>query len=76
MGAFKNQLIADQVEVGDRVPKPMPWYSHASLTRRAVRVQQKQMKLQKRVFYISMWGMWLIGLATGIMMWILVEVFA
>ncbi len=31
MGYWKNQLIAEQVEVGDRVPVPIPAANHVSL---------------------------------------------
>lgn len=30
MGYFKNQLIAQQVELGDRVPAPIPASRHVS----------------------------------------------
>jgi hypothetical protein len=32
MGYFKNQLIADQVELGDRLPAPKPATDHVALT--------------------------------------------
>lgn len=31
MGYFKNQLIADQVELGDRIPTPKPATEHTAL---------------------------------------------
>lgn len=31
MGYYKQQLIAEQVEVGDRVPAPKPATSHVAL---------------------------------------------
>lgn len=37
MGYWKQQLIAEQVEEADRVATPMPWHSHAALTRRNIR---------------------------------------
>jgi len=32
VGYFKNQLIAEQVELGDRVPTPKPATDHVALT--------------------------------------------
>ena len=34
MGYYKQQLIADQVEVGDRIPAPKPAASHVALNQR------------------------------------------
>ena len=31
MGGFKNEAIASEVEVGDRVPKPVPARNHVAL---------------------------------------------
>lgn len=31
MGYFKNQIIADQVELGDRLPAPKPAADHVAL---------------------------------------------
>jgi len=47
MGYFKNQLIADQVELGDRVPAPKPAsshvaYQHGILSRRFVRNLERE----------------------------------
>jgi hypothetical protein len=39
MGALKNQLIAEQVEVGDRIPAPKPATSHVAFPER--RLQRK-----------------------------------
>lgn len=76
MGYHKNQLIAQDIEVGDRIPEPMPWTAHASLTRRQVRQTRKAFKRARYEFAVSMWGMYAIGFATALMMWLLVGVFA
>lgn len=41
MGAFKNQLIAEQVEEADRVPAPKPATSHIALTRAQLKAIRK-----------------------------------
>lgn len=47
MGYFKNQIIANQVELGDRIPEPKPASSHVAnmglVSRRMLRdLQQEQ----------------------------------
>lgn len=74
MGYHKNQLIASQVEVGDRVPEPKPWHSHASLSRRTARELRKATARQYRsdIYYAA--GMFGLGAFTVAAMWFLTEV--
>lgn len=68
MGYFKNELIADQVEVGDRIPAPKPARMHVAYdTRRNARATaewaSKRSKYRRRVF----WGWWWSGALTGLL---------
>lgn len=69
MGAFKNQLIAEQVEEADRVPAPKPATSHVSLTRaqaRAIhRATDQQMKKTMREAYLLTLVSFAIGAVFG-----------
>lgn len=62
MGYFKNQLIAEQVELGDRLPAPKPARSHVAwdTRRNALQAEEwasKRSKYARRVF----WGWWWSG---------------
>jgi hypothetical protein len=75
MGYHKNQLVASQVEVGDRVPPPKPWHSHASLTRRSVRESEKLRRKIARFEKAELLIMFLGGVGlTGAIWLIIVEV--
>lgn len=69
MGAFKNQLIAEQVEEADRVPAPKPATSHVSLTRAQARAIQRatdqQMKKTMREAYLLTLVSFAIGAVFG-----------
>lgn len=62
MGAFKNQIIASQVEVGDRVPAPRPATSHVAFPERRLRRQaetsfaQSLMKAERGKTVAFVWG--------------------
>lgn len=70
MGYHKNQLIAEQVELGDRVPAPRSAESHVSLTRRqtvdARRIAAERMREYRRAERGLAISGGLIGLALGI----------
>ena len=58
MGAFKNQLVADQVELGDRLPAPKP--ANASVAhpsrkswKKAQLEHRKRMKRMTRELYLT-----------------------
>lgn len=58
MGAFKNQLVADQVELGDRIPAPKPAnprVAHPSRKswRKAQMEHQKRIKRMTRELFLS-----------------------
>jgi hypothetical protein len=75
MGYFKNQLIADQVELGDRLPAPKPATDHVALTleddwmtkAEKVHAYKDQMVVAGTIFYT---------LAIGIVIGFTVAVFA
>lgn len=72
MGYFKNQLIANQVELGDRVPAPKPATDHIALQGEHYTPKQKQIPVVVRVtFYRAMEG-----LAYAALIFFLVAVFA
>lgn len=62
MGAFKNQIIASQVEVGDRVPAPRPATSHVAFPERRLRRQvetgfaRSLMKAEQQKTIAFVWG--------------------
>lgn len=61
MGAFKNQLIAEQVEEADRVPAPKPATSHVAFTRaqlKAIRKASDQAlrKTMREAVYLAVLG--------------------
>jgi len=68
MGAFKNILIANQVELGDRVPEPKPAQSHValqkSLTRRHLRNLERLRKAEHNAIVIQSAAF---GLSAGIL---------
>lgn len=74
MGGFKNQIIASQVEVGDRIPQPKPWHSHASLTRRSVRENEKLRRKLARFQKAELLIMFLGGVGLTGAIWLIVEV--
>ena len=48
MGHFKNQLIAEQVELGDRVPAPKPAASHVAWDTRRNRRAWREARVERR----------------------------
>ena len=62
MGGFKNQIIASQVEVGDRVPAPRPASSHVAFPERRLRRQvetgfaRSLMKAERAKTGAFVWG--------------------
>lgn len=69
MGYFKNQIIADQVELGDRVPPPIPARRHLAYgpattwpplpARKDIRERQKRArKLLKKQMRADTWNLW------------------
>lgn len=70
MGYHKNQLIADQIELGDRIPAPKPASSHvANLSRKQMteirRNVQRRSKRQAREFYWTTLSLVIIGALIG-----------
>lgn len=69
MGYWKQQLIAQDIEVGDRVATPSPWYTHAALTRRNIRHEQRtreqQLRQQWRDERAGLIYMFLLGVMLG-----------
>lgn len=59
MGYFKQLLIAQQVEVGDRVPAPKPASSHVALQ------QAEPAFLVKRSSFVG-WGLIVFALSFGL----------
>ena len=58
MGAFKNQLVADQVELGDRLPAPKPAnpkvvHPSRKSWRKAQLEYQKRIKRMTRELYLT-----------------------
>lgn len=79
MGYFQNEIIASHIEVGDRVPEPKPWHSHASLAPSrplSRRVARHNRRTLRREVAIDFWVTYLLGAVTVATMWILTEVFA
>lgn len=78
MGYHKNQIIAGQVEVGDRVPSPKPASAHISAqypSRKMLRANRKQYrKLDNELMLIQV-AMFALGGILVAAMWILTEVF-
>lgn len=74
MGYFKNQLIAEQVEVGDRVPAPKPASSHISLEgalgRRAMREARRHNGLRWRF----VWKRTLLAYQVGLVLLALIAI--
>jgi len=78
MGYFKNQLIANQVELGDRVPAPRPAsshvaYGHGILSRRFVRTMEREHRDYHRSSLIAVAT---IATAVGLLVGFTVGVFA
>lgn len=58
MGALKNQIVADQVELGDRIAAPKPAQTHVAfpsrrLHRNAMKRHQKKMRAMTRELIIT-----------------------
>lgn len=80
MGYFKNQLIADQVELGDRVPPPIPARRHLAYPRaeawernpvlpkrKAIRERQaKARKLLRRQMRAELLNLWALVILAGV----------
>ena len=78
MGYFKNQLIANQVELGDRIPAPKPAtdhvaYGHGILSRRFIRHLERE---HNREHTARLMVAGAIALAVGIALGFAVGVFA
>lgn len=72
MGYFKNEIIANQVELGDRVPDLKPATSHIALTRRQTRDARNAARERAREWQRAtrglIWAGALIGLTFGLLM--------
>jgi len=73
MGYFKNQLIAEQVELGDRVPAPKPAWHHVAWDTRRGRLAWEaagRRALRRAVGHWFAGGFFgiLIGFIAGVMM--------
>lgn len=71
MGYHKNQLIADQVELGDRIPAPKPASSHvANVSRKQMteirRNVERKSKQQAREYFWTTVSFIAIGVVIGI----------
>jgi len=71
VGYFKNQLIAEQVELGDRVPAPKPATDHVAYpTRKTNRhwydISQAQVKGREGSYRQVVIGWSLIGASIGL----------
>ena len=77
MGYYKNQLIASQVEVGDRIPAPKPATSHVAFPTRRSRVEaerisrEKMRKLNRELLGTAV-GYTTIGFALGIFLGVVI----
>lgn len=68
MGYFKNQLIANQVELGDRVPAPKPATAHVALRQGVTRKQQRNFeRLRKAEHNATVIQSGAFGLVAGIL---------
>ena len=81
MGYFKNQLIAEQVELGDRVPNPKPATDHVAYpTRKTNRhwydISQAQVKNREVAYRYVVIGWLLIGASIGFAAGVMVVMFA
>ena len=74
MGGMKNQLIESQVEVGDRIPQPIPYLSHVAVSRRSLREQDMMWKRTLRRETWELVRMFLLGVALGVTTMILIGV--
>lgn len=77
MGYFKNQLIAEQVEVGDRVPAPRPATSHVAFPTRRQRIEaqrliRENLEKQTRDLYVSAAVYFGIGVALGVFVGVMI----
>lgn len=71
MGYFKNELIAQDIEVGDRIPAPVPAYAHVALTRRNLRGVESVMFTRRAYVKHIVWstvGGVVAGLVIGVML--------
>lgn len=69
---MKNQLIEQQVEVGDRVPEPIPYLSHVAVSRRSIRETDKMWRDMIRRDRWELTRMFLLGIALGVSTMILI----
>lgn len=79
MGAFKNQIIAGQVEVGDRIPAPRPATSHVAFPERRMRRQverefSRSLKRDMSRIRNSVIASFLLGAVTVVIIWTITEV--
>jgi hypothetical protein len=70
VGYFKNQLIAEQVELGDRIPSPMRAIHHVGYpTRKTVRqgrqIAEAEVKKKRATHTYVVIGWLLIGASIG-----------
>jgi hypothetical protein len=64
MGYYKQQEIANQLEVSERVPRPRPASSHVSLT-----VRRREMRKPARDYTaIMIVGSWTFFLGAGVLL--------
>lgn len=79
MGYFKNELIAGQVEVGDRIPAPKPATSHVAFPERRLRRQMEQrvrrsVRADLRAVTLNSLMMFVLGGITVGSVWFVLEV--
>lgn len=71
MGGFKNEIIAGQVEVGDRVPQPRPASSHVAFPSRRLQRQvekgRRYVTLSRGQYQVAMAWVTVVALAVGIL---------
>lgn len=69
MGYFKNELIAQQVELGDRIPAPKPatihvaWDTRRSVKQRRATIAAAQKRAMRKAAFDTAMGMALAALA-------------
>lgn len=81
MGYFKNQLIADQVELGDREPEPLPATRHVAYptpetTQHETDIAHMQWKGRDVAYRYVLIGWLLIGTSIGFGAGVMVVMFA
>lgn len=76
MGYHKNLLIAEQIEVGDRIPDPKPATEHIAYPSRKIERQMSKIKapvtVTRRVWRTMMVSMALCGAVAGYLIGVVV----